>query len=515
MALDIVVIGAGMGGLSTAAHLVSQGHRVRVFESTSVVGGKAGRRVIDGFRFDTGPTLLTMADVVRRAFRAAGGDLDRDVGLSPIHPETRYFFAANGLADGAPKRVDLVQDPEETARNIDAVFAGEGAAYKKFLAHAATIWRYASEPYLEVPFTGYSAFTLRVLKRGLGAVKLGKNLGTLDALGREFFRSAELRMFVERFATYVGGDPSQTSAAYANIAHVECTMGAMHPRGGMAAIARSLAERIEARGAPIRCDAKVTEVLVERGRVWGVRVEGEPSPVRCDAVVVNVDPQTAAESFLARYADELELASLRKRERSVSCYALLLGIEGDVGPLAHHTLYFPRDYAKEFSDIYRGRVAPTDPTIYVNVPSLTEAGVAPEGCHSLYVLVNAPATGDEPERWTEGSQEVVRIDEAIVRRLEELVPKIASRIRVRSRVTPLDIAALGSVGGAIYGEAPHGPTAPFRRPKQRVDALRGLYLVGGSAHPGGGVAMVTLGGEHVSTLIREDASSLARDRRGS
>jgi phytoene desaturase len=507
MALDIVVIGAGMGGLSAAAHLLSQGHRVRVFESTAAVGGKAGRRVIDGFRFDTGPTLLTMADVVRRAFRAVGGDLDRDVGLSPIHPETRYFFSSK---DGRPARVDVVQDPDETARNIEAVFAGEGAAYKKFIEHAATIWRYASEPYLEVPFTGYSAFTLRVLKRGLGAVKLGKNLGTLEGLAREYFRSPELRMFVERFATYVGGDPSLTSAAYANIAHVECTMGAMHPRGGMAAIARSLAARIEGKGATIRCGAKVQEVLVERERVWGVRVEGEPEPIRCDAVVVNVDPQTAAESFLARCAKELELSALRKRERSVSCYALLLGVEGPVSPLAHHTLYFPRDYSREFSDIYRRRVAPTDPTIYVNVPSLTEAGVAPEGCHSLYVLVNAPATGDEPERWSEGSPEVARVDEAIVHRLSELLPDVASRIRVRSRVTPLDIAALGSVGGAIYGEAPHGTTAPFRRPKQRVDALRGLYLVGGSAHPGGGVAMVTLGGEHASTLIREDASSLAR-----
>jgi phytoene desaturase len=501
--LDIVVIGAGMGGLSAAAHLSAQGHRVRVLEATSRVGGKAGRREIDGFRFDTGPTLLTMADVVRRAFSAAGGDLDRDVGLLPIHPETRYFFADR-------RRVDVVQDAKETARNIERVFAGEGAAYERFIEHAATIWRLASEPYLEAPFTGYPAFMLRVLQRGLGAAKLGKNLGTLDSLARDFFRSSELRMFVERFATYVGGDPSRTSAAYANIAHVECTMGAMHPRGGMAAIALALAERLRARGVRITTDAPVSEVVLESSRVRAVRVKGDPTPIPCDAVIVNVDPQMAAESFLSRAASALDLAALRKRERSVSCYALLLGVEGSVGDLAHHTLYFPANYQREFTDLFREKVAPTDPTIYVNVPSLTEQGVAPEGCHSLYVLVNAPATGDQPERWSDGSTQIQTLDRAITQRLDELVPGISSRVRVRSRVTPLDIAALGSVGGAIYGEAPHGPTAPFRRPKQRVDAIKGLYLATGSAHPGGGVAMVTLGGEHVSTLVREDAPSLAR-----
>jgi phytoene dehydrogenase-like protein len=260
----------------------------------------------------------------------------------------------------------------------------------------------------------------------------------------------------------------------------------------------------------ITTDAPVSEVVLESSRVRAVRVKGDPTPIPCDAVIVNVDPQTAAESFLSRAASALDLAALRKRERSVSCYALLLGVEGSVGDLAHHTLYFPANYQREFTDLFREKIAPTDPTIYVNVPSLTEQGVAPEGCHSLYVLVNAPATGDQPERWSDGSTQIQTLDRAITQRLDELVPGISSRVRVRSRVTPLDIAALGSVGGAIYGEAPHGPTAPFRRPKQRVDAIKGLYLATGSAHPGGGVAMVTLGGEHVSTLVREDAPSLAR-----
>ncbi|MDP3274010.1 MAG: phytoene desaturase family protein [Deltaproteobacteria bacterium] len=497
--LDIVVIGAGMGGLSAAAHLSAQGHRVTVLEQGPSVGGKAGRLEQDGFRFDTGPTLLTMADVLRRAFVAAGGDLDRDVGLLPIHPETRYFFSGG-------RTLDVTQDAVETASAIERVFAGEGRAYREFISHAATLWRYASEPYLEAPFTSYAGFAARVLKRGMGAVRLGKSLGTLRELSVERFRTDEMRAFVQRFATYVGGDPMHTSAAYANIAHVECTLGAQHPRGGMAAIAYALAKNLTARGVRIVLDTPARDVQFERDRVVSVRTDHET--LRAHAVVVNVDPQSAVESFLSHAAKALDLPALRARERSVSCYALLLGVRGDVAPLKHHSLYFCPDYAREFTDLFARKLPPGEPTLYVNVPSLTEPGVAPEGCHSLYVLVNAPATGDSPAQWDDDSDVVRALDAVILKRLEEIVPGISARIVTRARVTPRTIAALGSVGGAIYGEAPHGATAPFRRPKQRVDSLRGLYLATGSAHPGGGVPMVTLGGEHVARLIHEDLKNL-------
>ncbi len=496
--LDVVVIGAGMGGLSAAAHLHAQGHRVKVFESQSEVGGKAGRRVVDGFRFDTGPTLLTMPDVLRRAFRAANASFDKHIELLPLHPETRYFFA-NG------QRFDCLRDPEATAKQIDANYPGEGKNYRAFLKHAETVWKHASEPYLEAPFTSYAGFALRVFRRGFGAARLGRNFGTLNDLGAQYFASEQMRDFVGRFATYVGGDPAKTSAAYSNIAHLECTHGAMHPRGGMAAIAHALANSLREQNVLVRCDAKVEQVLFAQGAVHGVRVAGDDQLHRAQVVITNVDPEIVARGCLSAVSKELDVDTLKKRERSVSCYALLLGVEGAVGPLAHHNVYFPSKYADEFSSLFDQQRVNAEPTIYVNVPSLTEKqGVAPEGCHSLYVLVNAPATGDRQEQWTAESDNVARIDASIVRRLSELIPGIEQRIRVRSRVTPVDIESLGSVGGAIYGEAPHGQTAPFRRPKQRVDGVRGLYLVTGSAHPGGGIPMVTLGGEFAAQLVQRD-----------
>lgn len=259
----------------------------------------------------------------------------------------------------------------------------------------------------------------------------------------------------------------------------------------------------------ITTDAAVQEVIVESGRVRAVRVKGAAEAIACDAVIVNVDPQTTAQRAFSLPAPRRWTCPRSSSASAASRATRSCSASEPVGELAHHTLYFPKDYRREFVDLFREKIAPTDPAIYVNVPSLTETGVAPEGCHSLYVLVNAPATGDQRERWSEDGTQIQTLDRAILAKLDELVPGISSRVRVRSRVTPLDIAALGSVGGAIYGEAPHGPTAPFRRPKQRVDSVRGLYLATGSAHPGGGVAMVTLGGEHVSTLVREDQQALA------
>jgi phytoene desaturase len=492
-----------MGGLSAAAHLSAQGHRVKVFESQSVVGGKAGRRVIDGFRFDTGPTLLTMPEVIRRAFSAVNASFDQQIELLALQPETRYFFA-NG------RRFDCVRDAQQTAAHIDAMLVakGEGARYREFLKYAERVWSHASEPYLEAPFTGYLGFMGRVMKRGFGAARLGHSLGTLNTLAEQMFVSDELRAFVARFATYVGGDPAKTSAAYANIAHLECTHGATHPRGGMAAIAYALADSIKKAGVEIVCGAVVEQVLFSHDRVHAVKVRGAERVYPAQVVIVNVDPLTAARTCLSTVARALDVPTLAQRERSVSCYALLLGVEGGVGDLAHHNVYFPGKYADEFDAIYSHMRVCDEPTVYVNVPSVTETqGVSPAGCHSLFALINAPATGDRHEQWCDDSAVVQRIDRTIVQRINELVPGIAERIIVRSRVTPMDIEALGSVGGAIYGEAPHGPSAPFRRPKQRVEGVKGLYLVGGSVHPGGGVPMVTLGGEFAAKLAARDFAS--------
>lgn len=512
--LRVAVVGAGMGGLSAAAHLVRAGCEVTVFEASSEVGGKAGFVSREGFVFDTGPTLLTMPDVVRRAFEAAGGDLDRDVGTMPIAPLTRYFFAPRRPTEG-PRAVDVELDLERTRRNIERVFPGEGAGYARFLAHAARVWGFAGTPFLEAPFDGVADLAKRILSRGLAGLRDGASLGTLEGEARKHFATDEMRALALRFATYVGADPARASGAFAMIAHLELTEGAVHPRGGMGAIPRALARRLRERGVRIRTGAPVREVVTERGRdgrpiVRGVRIDGE-GVAPFDAVVFNVDPQTAYERMVSsEVARRAPLASLRDRELSLSGYALLLGVDGPVAPLAHHTIYFPTDYAAEFRAVFGGARVPDEPTVYVCAPSLTEPGRAPDGSHALFVLVNAPPTGADAAAWS--GDTCAAIDRVVLRRLDEIVPGLSSRVRVRERVTPRDIAALGSPGGAIYGQAPHGAMAPFQRPRQRCPVIEGAYFVGGSVNPGGGIPLVTLGGEHAATLLVADRGALIAKR---
>lgn len=504
--LRVAVAGGGLGGLSAASWLRKAGHEVVLLEASPRVGGKAGRVQLEGYRFDAGPTLLTLPEALRETFAAVGGDLDADVGLTRLEPVCRYFFPGG-------RRFDVGADEAASVASIDRAFAGEGARYRALLERSRSLWRHAGEPYLEAPYRGSVDFLSRVVKRGPGALRLSSSLDTLASLGRGLFRTPELRAFLGRFATYCGGDPEKSSATYAMIPHLEHELGAYHPRGGMHAVALALAHRLEQAGVTVRTRAPVEELLLQGSRVVGVRAGGHA--LRCDAVVANVDPEVVLSRWLPRSAKALAraagLEALRGRERSLSGYALLLGVEGAPAELAHHNVLFPADYGAEFRALFeQGTVCP-QPTLYVCNSAGLEADAAPPGCASLFVLVNAPPLrGDAaPEDGVD-----LALEERVLALLDTAFPGLRSRVRVRARVTPAELARLGSPGGAIYGEAPHGVTAPFRRVQQRCAALPGLYFVGGSVHPGGGVPMVTLGGRHAATLLEEDCSKLQSAEEG-
>lgn len=498
--LHAVVVGAGFGGLAAAAHLAARGARVTVLERASYVGGKAAPREVDGFSFDTGPTLLTMPDVMREAFRAAGASLDELCPLTRLAPVARYVFA-----DG--RTLSIHDDPERTAREIARIDQADARAWGPFLEDAKRIWEVAGEPYLEAPFEGYAAFTGRVLERGARAVRIGAGLSTLDAIARRHFRSREMRMLVGRFATYAGGAPKQSTGAYAMIAHLEISVGAFYPRGGMHALAAAFGRALERRGVAIRTSTPVERVIFDGDRVTGVRT-ADGAVVAADVVVCDVDPLVVLEQLLPRaLAERGGLSALRRREPSLSGFAWCFGVEGEVPRDAHHTVLFGRDYDDEFDAIFRRKSVCDDPTVYASVASLSDPARAPAGCHAVFTLINAPATGDD--RAWEGELRD-RLRERILSRLERYFsPDLRRRIRAEAFVTPRDIAKTGAAGGAIYGAAPHGATASFDRPRNRADFARGLYFAGGVPHPGGGVPMVTLGGRFVAELIQRDAARLA------
>jgi phytoene desaturase len=462
----VVVVGAGVGGLVAAIDLAHAGHRVTVLEQMPYAGGKCCEVRRGAYHWDAGPSLLTMPGVFRQLFADTGAPLDEELDLLRVEPVTRYRFA-----DGTS-----VQLSAELDRSVDALEAwapGTGAEWVRFMSVCAGMWgaseRFLSGPPLWPPRRGAAADP----RDGLRV----QPWRTLRGLARACTGDRRLQMIIERFATYAGADPRRAPAALAVAGYVEHAFGAWHPRGGVARLVGALVRRLEALGGELRLGTPVERILVGHGRVVGVATATDT--VAADAVVADVDEATVRHQLLG------DTRRRRRGERSLSGLALMLGLRGRTAGLAHHEIRFPADTDAEFDDVFRHRRPVRDPTIYISAPGVTD----PEPAEAWFVLVNAPAIGGAAD-WDAAAQSLV--DRLGVReRLVEMVTR-----------TPADLAAeTGAVGGAIYGAAPHGRLGALRRPGQRLRGIDGLWLAGGTVHPGGGLPLVTLGGRTVARAI--------------
>jgi phytoene desaturase len=474
--MRIVVVGAGVGGLAAAVRLAAQGHELVVLEQTEAPGGKAGRRELDGFRFDTGPSLLTLPQVFRELFADTGAPLEEELELIAVEPVTRYRFA-----DGSA--VDLSADEGRSAAALEAWSPGAGEDWRGFMATCARMWD-ASQAFLNGP-PPWPPRRARPDEQSPDPRDLlrVRPWQTLRGLARAHARDPRLRMIIERFATYAGADPRRAPAALALAGYVEHAHGAWHVRGGLYEIVRALARRLESLGGELRTNARVGRIGVEGGRATAVETEGETIP--CDAVVANVDA-------LALHRDLLGRPRSDPGERSLSGFALMLCVEDAHPDLVHHNILFPADYDAEFDDVFRARRPVRDPTLYLGVSSKTDPDEAAEGGENWFVLVNAPSVGAGAD-WDAYERHV--LDRLVVRGLE---PAIAHR----AQRSPADLEReTGAPGGAIYGRAPHGRLGSLKRPGNFPRAPGGLYLVGGTTHPGGGLPLVVLSARIVAKEV--------------
>lgn len=470
----IVVVGAGVGGLTAAIRLASAGHDVVVHERSAAPGGKLGVYSRDGFVFDTGPSLLTLPQVFDSLPPGA-------VALDPI---VRHVFPDGVVLDSCSSHDEFLS---RIAAALGPVAADD---WHRFWERAEHIWRASWRSVLREPVTPASLFGLTWRVGDLAAIAPGR---TLSGLAWHYLRDPRLRMMLERYATYTGADPRRAPAALAAIPYAELKFGGWYLPGGLGTLASSLVARCESLGVALHMNSEIAAISVSSGRVTGVRFTTGGFE-RADIVVSNADALTVYRDLLPTPSRLARLTS-----RSLAGFVLLLGVRGSTPSLAHHNVFFPRYYDAEFTAIFgspsRRATVASDPTILVT--RADDPSVRPPGTEAWFVLVNAPRHGTA---WSALDWRRPGLANAYGRHLLDLLA--ARGLDVRDRLlfmetrTPADLASsTATPGGAIYGTAGGLVRPPNRGP---VD---GLYLVGGSVHPGGGLPMVTLSANVVANEI--------------
>lgn len=491
----VVVIGSGIGGLAVAARLRVRGHEVNVLEQSNTFGGKAGSFARDGFVFDTGPSLLTLPAVYRDLFLKTGKSLEDSLDLQPIDPGTSYWWP-----DGSHVCLPGV-GPAAAADALGDAFGGSAASdWRALMTHAAKVWQLTRVPVLESPISGP-----RDLLKLVGSyqdVRTIDPLRSLRQLGKRKLADAHLVNLLDRYATYAGSDPRKAPAAFVTIPYVEQTFGSWHIGGGIHKLATALHERALERGVQFTFGADVMAVNTQDSRVSGVTL-ADGSSMAADIVVSNADASYLYRDLLDDPLAAEPLARLRKATPSFSGFVIMAAVKGRTPGITHHNVWFPADYDQELDEVF-GTQPVTEPAIYACVPD--DPLMRPDKDHeSWFILVNAPrhAVGQSETGTFDWDLPGVAHDyaEKIINQLAAHGVDLRTRILWREIMTPADLErATRSRGGSIYGTSSNGVRAAFLRPAN-ASPIHGLYLVGGSAHPGGGLPLVGLSAQIVSDQI--------------
>jgi 1-hydroxycarotenoid 3,4-desaturase len=518
----VVVVGAGIGGLCAAALLARRGLDVTLVEAAAGPGGKMRGQLVGGREFDTGPTVFTMRWVFDQLCDELGLTLDALVRLEPLEIVARHCWREAGGGRSGP--LDLYADIERSAAEI-AAFSGpaEARRFLAFCAEARAVYRRLEGPHIRASRPSFGQMVAALGPGGLASLaKLGPFASLTRTLGRHF-RDPRLHQLFARYATYCGADPAQAPATLMLVAHVELD-GVWAVRGGMRALAGAMDIAGSMLGVRSRYGAACAEILVERGAVAGVKLASGERVV-ADAVVFNGDVAALAQGLLGSAVAGTVPSAPPPHGRSLSALTWCAATATEGLTLARHNVFFEPDYGSEFSDVMQRRRLPRRGTVYLCAQDrgsgLAPPAGGPASAERLLALVNAPADGPRGGPYeTTGTGDAAFNDAEIAaceRRSLELMAHCGLRLAWPEgntlRRSPMQFAALypGS-HGALYGPATHGWMALFRR-AGAATALPGLYLAGGSVHPGPGVPMAAMSGRLAAATLMADLASMRRSSR--
>ncbi len=492
----VIVIGAGIGGMSAAARLAKTGHEVTIFEGSDRTGGKCRTKWIGKYAFDTGPSLLTLPAVYRDLFLKTGKRIEHILKIDPVDPAFEYNFADK-------TRITFPNlSLKGTCDSIESVLGKEaGNQWHNLMQRAEHMWDVSRGPFVESELKSISRL---IAKKGfLGNLKVIAPLTSLRKLTGKYTSNPYLSKIIDRYATYSGSDPRKVPAVLLTIAFVESSFGAWHIKGGIGQLSNAIENRCLELGVKFELNTTVTKITTKNSAASGVEVDGKFYPA--DFVVANADAELVYNKLLDGNVKEAspERKKLAKATKSLAGFSLLLGLDnskisGPAPVMPHHSIYFPNDYDAEFDDIFVKKIPVTDPTIYICAPNDPEM-VKGNNLEAWSVLINAPR--HEPGSgwdWNNGSELYAA---RIIAKLDELGLRVSERLEVMEFQTPADLEEeVSAPGGSIYGTSSNGARSAFLR-ASNTSPLKNLYCVGGSAHPGGGLPLVGISAEIVAEAI--------------
>jgi phytoene desaturase len=483
-----LIIGAGIAGIATAIRLAIKGYAVEVFEANDYPGGKLTEIKQDSFRFDAGPSLLTMPQYVDELFELAGRDPSQYFSYQKLNIICKYFYG-----DGS--RITAYADQERFVNEVENL-TGEGKTLRQYIKNSRRIYELTDHLFLQRSLDQLKTFfTWDAFKSLLHFAEID-TFRTMHQANSQFFADKRLQQYADRYATYNGSDPYQAPATLNVIPHLEQHFGAYFPKGGMYQITNCLIELAESLGVKFHYKSKVHEVILKNKKAVGIRINGDL--IDTDIVVSNMDAWFTYHKLLSQYP-QYQPKKVLEQQRSSSALIFYWGIKKPFPELDLHNIFFSSDYKAEFEHIWQKQTIYHDPTVYINISSKLKADDAPSGCENWFVMINLPS--NKGQDWDHLIADA-RIN--ILKKLSRILKvDIEELVVSESILDPRSIESrTSSYQGSIYGTSSNNRYAAFLRHANRSHKIKNLYFCGGSAHPGGGIPLCLLSAKIVSELIK-------------
>ncbi|WP_214073365.1 1-hydroxycarotenoid 3,4-desaturase CrtD [Mucilaginibacter sp. dw_454] len=485
---NAVIIGAGIAGIAAAIRLAVKGYAVAVFEANATPGGKMSELQQNSFRFDAGPSLLTMPQYINELFELAGKDPSKYFQYQKLDTICKYFYE-----DGT--KLTAYADKQQFEKEVNTHIGEPAASLQKQAVNSAQIYRLTNPVFLQKPFTGLKTlFTKEGFKAFINLKKLDTG-HSMHQANQSLFKDVRMVQFYDRFATYNGSNPYTAPATLNVIPHLEQHDGAYFPVEGMYGIVTSLVKLAIELGVKFHYQSPVESILLSGSKATGIKVKGEE--IAADIVVSNMDIWFTYTKLL-KDQPKLHPQKVLQQERSSSALVFYWGINKKFAKLDLHNIFFSADYKAEFDHIWQQKNIYHDPTIYLNISAKLKPNDAPPGCENWFVMINVPAnTGQD---W----------DTLIAKARKNIMAKLSSRLNENigkliiseSVLDPRDIESkTSSYRGAIYGTSSNSKYAAFMRHANQSAKIKNLYFCGGSVHPGGGIPLCLLSAKIVGELV--------------